>query len=56
MSELLDDLLGGLGKSAMAGLVFGQTREKATIPLGVEAEFDATAKTFTLLEAATISS
>ncbi len=53
MSELLDDLLGGLGKPVMAGLVFGHTREKATIPLGVEAELDSTAKTFTLLEAAT---
>ena len=56
MSELLDDLLGGLGKPAMAGLVFGHTREKATIPLGVEAELDATARTFTLLEAATTAS
>ncbi|HEY1435811.1 MAG TPA: LD-carboxypeptidase, partial [Thermoanaerobaculia bacterium] len=53
MSELLDDLLGGLGKPVMTGLVFGHTREKATIPLGVEAELDATAKTFTILEPAT---
>ncbi len=56
MSELLGDLLGGLGRPAMAGLVFGLTREKARIPLGVEAELDATAKTFTLLEAATTAS
>lgn len=55
MSEVLDDLLGKLGKPAMAGLVFGHTREKSTIPLGVEAELDATAKTFTILEAATTS-
>ena len=53
MSEVLDDLLGKLGKPAMAGLVFGHTREKSTIPLGVEAELDATAKTFTILESAT---
>lgn len=53
MSEVLDDQLGGLGKPAMAGLVFGHTREKSTIPLGVEAELDATAKTFTILESAT---
>jgi muramoyltetrapeptide carboxypeptidase len=55
MSELLDDILGGTAKPVMAGLVFGHTREKATIPLGVEAELDATAKTFTILEAATTS-
>ncbi len=54
MSEVLDDLLGDLGKPAMAGLVFGHTREKATIPLGVEAELDATEKTFTIVEAATV--
>ena len=53
MSELLEDILGGIGKPVMAGLVFGHTQEKATIPLGVEAELDATAKTFTILEAAT---
>ena len=53
MSEVLDDQLGKLGKPAMAGLVFGHTREKSTIPLGVEAELDATAKTFTILESAT---
>ncbi|HYB54473.1 MAG TPA: LD-carboxypeptidase [Thermoanaerobaculia bacterium] len=53
MSELLDDLLSKLGKPVLAGLVFGHTPEKATIPLGVEAELDATAKTFTLLETAT---
>jgi muramoyltetrapeptide carboxypeptidase len=53
MSELLDDILGGIGRPALAGLVFGHTREKATIPLGVEAELDATAKTFAVVEAAT---
>ena len=53
MSEVLDDLLGKLGVPSMAGLVFGHTREKATIPLGVEAELDATARTFTILESGT---
>ena len=56
MSELLDELLGGLGKPVLAGLVFGHTKEKATIPLGVDAELDATAKTFTIVEAATTRS
>jgi muramoyltetrapeptide carboxypeptidase len=53
MSELLDDLLGNLGKPVLAGLVFGHTKEKATIPLGVEAALDATNKTFALVESAT---
>lgn len=55
MSELLDDLLGNLGKPVLAGLVFGHTKEKATIPLGVEAELDATAKTFRIVEAAALA-
>ena len=54
-SELLDELLGGIGKPVLAGVVFGHTKEKATIPLGVEAELDATAKTLTIVEGATIS-
>jgi muramoyltetrapeptide carboxypeptidase len=53
MSELLDDLLGNFGKPVLAGLVFGHTKEKATIPLGVEAVLDATNRTFTLVESAT---
>ena len=55
MSEVLDDLLGSLGKPVLAGLVFGHTKEKATIPLGVEAELDATGKTFQIVEPATVS-
>jgi muramoyltetrapeptide carboxypeptidase len=54
MSELLDDLLGGIGRPVLAGVVFGHTREKATLPLGVEAELDASAKTLTIVEAATV--
>jgi muramoyltetrapeptide carboxypeptidase len=54
LSELLEDLLGGLNKPVLAGLVFGHTKEKATIPLGVEAELDADAKKLTILEAATV--
>lgn len=53
LSELLDDLLGSLGRPVLAGLVFGHTKEKATIPLGVEAELDATGKTFAIVERAT---
>jgi muramoyltetrapeptide carboxypeptidase len=53
MSDLLDEILGGLGKPVLAGLVFGHTKEKATIPMGVEAELDAAAKKVSIVEAAT---
>ncbi len=53
LSELLEEILGGLGKPVLAGLVFGHTKEKPTIPIGVEAELDAGAKRVTIVEAAT---
>jgi len=55
LSEVLDELLGSLGKPVLAGLLFGHTKEKATIPIGVEAELDAGAKRLTILEAATVA-
>ena len=55
LSELLEELLGGLGKPVLAGLVFGHTKEKATIPFGVDAELDAGAKKVTIVEAATVA-
>lgn len=54
MSELLDEILGDIGKPVLAGLVFGHTKEKSTIPIGVEAELDATGKKVTILESATV--
>jgi muramoyltetrapeptide carboxypeptidase len=56
LSDLLDEILGDLGKPVLAGLVFGHTKEKATIPFGVEAELDAGAKRIAILEAATVAS
>jgi len=53
LSEVLMEQLGTLRKPVLAGLVFGHTKEKAVIPLGVEAELDATARRVTVLEAAT---
>jgi muramoyltetrapeptide carboxypeptidase len=55
ISDLLDEILGDLGKPVLAGLVFGHTKEKATIPIGVEAELDAGAKRVAILEAATVA-
>ncbi len=56
LSDLLDEILGDLGKPVLAGLVFGHTKEKATIPIGVEAELDAGAKRVAIVEAATVAS
>ena len=53
MSDLLDEILGGIGKPVLAGLVFGHTKEKSTVPFGVMAELDAAAKTVTIVESAT---
>lgn len=55
LSDLLDEILGGLGKPVLAGLVFGHTKEKPTIPIGVTAELDAGAKRVAIVEAATVS-
>ncbi|HSE62213.1 MAG TPA: LD-carboxypeptidase [Thermoanaerobaculia bacterium] len=54
LSEVLDEMLGSLGKPVLAGILFGHTKEKAIIPLGVEAELDAGAKRLTIVEAATV--
>jgi muramoyltetrapeptide carboxypeptidase len=54
LSEVLDELLGSLRKPVLAGLLFGHTKEKAIIPMGVEAELDATARRLTIVEAATV--
>jgi len=53
ISDLVDEILGALGKPVLAGLVFGHTRQKLTLPLGVEAELDAGARTVTIVETAT---
>jgi muramoyltetrapeptide carboxypeptidase len=55
LSDLVDEILGRVGKPVLAGLVFGHTKEKATIPIGVEAEMDAGAKTVAVVEAATLA-
>ena len=54
LSEVLEEQLGSLGKPVLAGLVFGHTKEKAILPIGVDAELDATARRVTITEAATL--
>ncbi|HKF44905.1 MAG TPA: LD-carboxypeptidase [Thermoanaerobaculia bacterium] len=56
ISDILDEILGPLGKPVLAGLVFGHTKEKATIPMGVEAELDAGSRKVAIVEGATLSS
>jgi len=53
MSDLLDEILGDLGKPVLAGLVFGHTKEKVTLPMGVACELDAGEKRVVVTEAAT---
>ena len=53
--QILDVLEQDLGKPVLSGLVFGHTKEKATLPMGVAAELDAGAKKVTIVEAATVA-
>jgi muramoyltetrapeptide carboxypeptidase len=55
LSEVIDELLGRLGKPVLAGILFGHTKEKSVIPFGVEAELDAGTKRLTIVEAATVA-
>ena len=55
ISDILEEILAPLGKPVLAGLVFGHTKEKATIPMGVEAELDASAKRVAIIEPACLS-
>lgn len=50
LKEVLFDRLSTLGIPAAYGLSFGHIKNKFTLPLGVNAEFDAGEKTITLLE------
>jgi len=54
LPDLLDEILGDIGKPVLAGLVFGHTKERSTIPLGVACELDASAKKVTIVESATV--
>ena len=55
ISDLVDEILGDIGKPVLAGLVFGHTKEKVTLPMGVACEMDAAAKKVTIVEAATVA-
>lgn len=50
LQEVVKDRLGDLGVPVVYGLSFGHIRDQFTIPVGIEAELDATNATMTLLE------
>ena len=52
LAEVIDGHIQPLGIPAWQGAMIGHIRDKHTLPLGVEAEIDATAGTITLLEPA----
>lgn len=54
--DVIEDLLVPLGKPLFYGFPCGHSQYRATIPMGVEAEIDASTGTLTLLEAATVAS
>ena len=54
MSDLVDEILGDIGKPVLAGLVFGHTKEKVTLPMGVDTQMDAAGKRVTVTESGTV--
>jgi muramoyltetrapeptide carboxypeptidase len=52
LKQVLEDRLKPLGVPVVYGLPFGHVKSKLTLPLGVEAELDATHKSIRLLESA----
>jgi len=54
ISDLVDEILGDIGKPVLAGLVFGHTKEKVTLPMGAMCEVDAGGKKVTIVESATV--
>ena len=50
--QVCADRFGSLGIPVLAGLRFGHVPDKATLPIGVQAELDVEAGTLTLLEPA----
>ena len=54
LDEVFDDYFGALNVPVYRGAMIGHIRRKFTVPLGIEAEIDATAGTIRLLEAAVL--
>lgn len=54
LSQVFEERLASLGIPVVYGLPFGHVRSKLTLPLGVNAELDATSRTFRILETAVV--
>jgi muramoyltetrapeptide carboxypeptidase len=52
LDDVLAEHIGSLNKPAFSGAMIGHIRDKFTVPLGIDAEIDATAGTIRLLEPA----
>jgi len=52
LQQVFEERISSLGIPAVYGLPFGHVKSKLTLPLGVEAELDATNRTFRLVETA----
>ena len=50
LQQVLESRIQSLGIPAIYGLPFGHVKSKMTLPLGVQAEINATDKTFTITE------
>ncbi|MGB7202016.1 MAG: LD-carboxypeptidase [Pyrinomonadaceae bacterium] len=54
VQDVIKDRLGDLGVPVVYGLSFGHIRDQCTLPVGINAELDATGATITLLESAVV--
>jgi muramoyltetrapeptide carboxypeptidase len=54
LGEVIDNILGELKVPVLSGLTIGHTSDQATMPLGVTATLDASAKTLEIREAAVV--
>ena len=54
LMQVLEERIGSLGIPAVYGLPIGHVRSKLTVPLGVEAELDATKKSMRLMGRAVV--
>jgi muramoyltetrapeptide carboxypeptidase len=54
LGEIVDNLLGNLGIPVIYGLTIGHTSNQLTLPIGVNAELDADAKTLNIIESGVV--
>ncbi len=55
IKEVIDQVVKPVGKPTLIGLPFGHVKNKLTLPIGTQAEMDATKKTFSILNQSVIT-